>query len=184
VEIIIDILTNGDDDDDGSGGSSSGGSSVATTEDVEAEAAAETEAEAQTGSDAVQLSAAAEGDTGETVADVASDEDAAQSLTDEETDPVTDSQGAVDTEQEADDTENQQGSQSCGAVPGANAGCRTTLVNQLKQGGVWNLVGFIQGSVNAAQTCSDPHKSALDCAEKATVAIATGLGFKKDNGGD
>ncbi len=184
VEIIIDILTNGDDDDDDGGGGSSSGSSVATTEDVEAEAAAETEAEAQTGSDAVQLSAAAEGDSGETVADVASDEDAAQSLTDEETDPVTDSQGAVDTEQEADDTQDEQASQSCWAVPGADASCRTTLVNQLKQGGVWNLVGFIQGSINAAQTCSDPHKSALDCAEKATVALATGLGFKKGNGGD
>jgi RHS repeat-associated protein len=156
-----------------------GTSSLAGAEDVEAGAATGIEAEAGSGIDAVQLNAVAEGDISEAAGDVANDEETAEYLTDEDEDPVTSSQETIDTEAEADDVDGQQAPQSCWAVPGANAACRTMLAAQLEKVSVGNLLGFIFGSINAAQTCSDPHRSTLDCVEKAGETLTAGLGIKK-----
>ena len=75
--------------------------------------------------------------------------------------PVTGYNGLVDTQPEAEDTGWEAASPSCWALPGSGVSCRAFLVNQLKQVDINGLVSFINDSIDAAQTCSNPQKSSL-----------------------
>jgi hypothetical protein len=181
VGIAVDFIT---DQQEPTSAGSGAGLAVDEATDEEIDEAAEVEATEGASFGSVQNSAIEEDGTPSVAGTgLSTDEDMAETLTDDDGDPVTGSSGLVNTPPEADD-EGQPPSPSCWGLPGINTSCRQLLVTQLKQVDIKGLIDFIHDSIDAAQTCSDPHKSNWECAQKALEALKGVPDIKKEEDGD
>ena len=168
VNLGADLMSDGDDPGEegpagGSGGASEEGEELAEDEALEEEPA---------GAGSAQPGVTAQpGTAGASSARAAQDTE--EELTDEGGDPVTGSTGKVNSAAEPDNPAPQP-SPSCWALPGITTTCQQFLVSQLKQVDVKGLLDFINDSIDAVQTCTDPHKDNWDCAQAALKA-ASGL---------
>jgi hypothetical protein len=70
--------------------------------------------------------------------------------------------------------------ESCWAIPGATASCRSQLLGQLKQVNTWGLIQFIAKSIDAGQTCANPNKKTAECVNSALDALASTKDILRD----